>query len=188
MDFFLSDTHFNNENIIRYCNRPFANAAEMNETIIKNWNAIVANGDTVHVLGDFILGSPETIPEILNRLNGKIHLVRGNHDTPRKLGIYEQYPEKIIVKDIEYVSFGGLWFVCCHFPITDEGFLDMVTKDNSEVVVLHGHVHDKEPFCDIEHHKFNLSVDVTEFSPVPISNIHAIVRQHFIEKGVWKGK
>ena len=39
--FFVSDTHFNHTNIIKYCNRPFNNADEMDAALIKNWNAKV---------------------------------------------------------------------------------------------------------------------------------------------------
>lgn len=43
--FFTSDTHFNHANIIRYCQRPFKDPAEMNETLITNWNQTVGNED-----------------------------------------------------------------------------------------------------------------------------------------------
>lgn len=185
MIYIISDLHFNSENIIHYCGRPFANADDAREQMIQNWNAVVTDEDTVYVLGDFIMGSPETVPEILARLNGHIVLVRGNHDTKAKLAQYAKFPEKIEVKDIAFLSYGGLYFVMCHFPLTSPEFLAMVQQDNSEVVVLYGHVHDKVPFFTEENHTFNVSADVVGFIPQPISRFHKIVKTHFIQKGVW---
>lgn len=182
----ISDTHFNSENIIRYCNRPFTDAADARDEMIRRWNSVVTDEDTVYCLGDFIMGEPETVVPILKALNGHIILVRGNHDTRRKLAIYEQYPEKIRVQDIAYLSYGGLYFVMCHFPMTDEAFLDMVVQDNSEVVVVHGHTHDKDPFFTERNHVFNVSADVTNFTPVHINVLHSKVKNHFIETGIWR--
>lgn len=188
MEFVISDLHFGSDNIIKYCNRPFINADHARKQMIDNWNKVVKPDDTVYVLGDFIMGQPETVPDILNQLNGHIVLVRGNHDTKRKLGIYAQYPEKVEVHDIFYKPYRGLYFVMCHFPITDEGFLDMVVQDNSEVCVLHGHVHDKEPFFNPLNHTFNVSADVVNFTPISLKDIWHRVYCHFVELGVWREK
>lgn len=52
----------------------------MNETLINNWNAVVKPNDKVYHLGDFAFCSIEQFEQLLNRLNGEIHIVTGNHD------------------------------------------------------------------------------------------------------------
>ncbi len=78
--FFTSDTHFNHANILDYCQRPFDNIEQMNEALINNWNRVVGKNDIVFHLGDFSFGGAAYWNNILDRLNGKIHLVVGNHD------------------------------------------------------------------------------------------------------------
>ena len=38
---FTSDLHLNNKNVIKYCNRPYADQYEMNKALIENWNSKV---------------------------------------------------------------------------------------------------------------------------------------------------
>lgn len=52
----------------------------MNETIITNWNNVVGPDDVIFHLGDFCLGGAEEWNKFLDRLNGRIYLVLGNHD------------------------------------------------------------------------------------------------------------
>ena len=75
-----SDTHFNHENIIKYCKRPYENANKRNESLIKNWNKVVKKEDDIFHLGDFGFGTKEELKSIFNRLNGKKYLIMGNHD------------------------------------------------------------------------------------------------------------
>lgn len=51
--FVIADLHFNDQNIIRYTNRPFKSVEEMNKTLVENWNSTVKSmDDIVFVLGD----------------------------------------------------------------------------------------------------------------------------------------
>jgi len=110
--FFSADTHFCHHNILKYCNRPFMSPEEQeivdgyrngtvdfkeykrliisdesmekhDETIINNWNKKVPKNGIVYFLGDFCFNSNKA-PKIINRLNGVIYLVRGNHDRNTK--------------------------------------------------------------------------------------------------------
>lgn len=79
--FFTSDLHFGHENVIRFDNRPFDTVEEMDEEMIKHWNAKVGKGDIVYVLGDFIWkAATNEAVSIIRRLNGQIILIKGNHD------------------------------------------------------------------------------------------------------------
>ena len=100
----IGDTHFFHTNIIKYDNenlekklgykpRPYesviqtedgpvvtGNVDQMNQAMIHLWNSVVKPDDSVYHLGDFFLGkSVDQARNILLQLNGKIHLVRGNH-------------------------------------------------------------------------------------------------------------
>ena len=169
--FLTSDCHFNHLNIIKYepeVRGQFATIEDMNEKIISNWNSVVSPEDTVYVLGDLSMGLPEKIPAIIERLNGKIILIRGNHDTERRIEIYRSLG--IEVKDIAYLEYKGRFFVMCHFPMTNPEFTKMVVKDNSEVVMLYGHIHSNAPkgYVDGSYH---VGMDTNDLTPISIHQI-----------------
>lgn len=79
--FFTSDHHFGHKNIIQYCNRPFQSVDEMNEELVRRWNEKIGPEDKVYHLGDMAFASSEKeTREILDRLHGKIYLIKGNHE------------------------------------------------------------------------------------------------------------
>lgn len=183
--FVISDTHFNSGNIIKYCNRPFIDADDQTEQLIANWNNLVAPDDTIIHMGDFIMGAADTIHDILPRLNGHIILCIGNHDTEAKLKIYrESYSSKIELHNVFYYSYCGIYFVCCHFPITSPDFLEMVRSDNSEVSMIHGHTHTRGDFFDEETHSFNVCVEKINYTPINIEVLYQKIREDFKEMGL----
>ena len=70
----------------------------MNETIISNWNRVVGPEDIVFHLGDFCLGGSAEWVNVLNRLNGKIYLISGNHDIKNLRQNYTKYFEQITMQ------------------------------------------------------------------------------------------
>ena len=72
MNYYISDLHLLHENVIRFDNRPFDSIAQMQETIVNNWNSKVTNGDTVYILGDVSMrGKKEDLISLVATLKGK---------------------------------------------------------------------------------------------------------------------
>lgn len=92
--YWTADTHISHPNIIEHCKRPVKDIEEMNEWIVREWNAVVPEfvgarqrtRPIVFHLGDVIFGREGTnwtrasAEEWLGRLHGEIILVLGNHD------------------------------------------------------------------------------------------------------------
>lgn len=125
MIYFIAYTHFNHENIIKYCNRPFNNAQEMNEYIIRKWNSVVTENDIVYHLGDVGFGTTEQLKELIGKLNGIKILIRGNHDFKRgvngwkEVGFSEVYKKKLILNNL----------VLTHEPIQDNEIVKNETME-----------------------------------------------------------
>lgn len=83
--FLISDTHFGHDNMYRFTmedgtrvRHEFANATEGDQKMIDNWNNVVKPGDKVYHLGDVFINRKARF--ILEALNGKKVLIKGNHD------------------------------------------------------------------------------------------------------------
>lgn len=90
--FFTADTHFGHRFMLSDKidkPRPWASVEEMNEALIEAWNSVVGEKDEVYHLGDISFAKDdETIP-LVKRLNGRIKLVKGNHDKRFKTALTE---------------------------------------------------------------------------------------------------
>ncbi len=160
--FFISDVHFDHANIIKYTQRPFRNIEEMNETVVKNWNHAVKNDDVVFFLGDlgFSRGH-RSINYWLEKLNGKIYFLKGNHDhgnVGKATQIPSDYP----------LLYKGRQFLLMHYPnrpIDWNGW------------IIHGHKHNNNleeyPLFNGEKKTINVSVELINFTPIDLDEIIA---------------
>src|SRR5690606_7413277 len=98
----ISDTHFGHEGILRFTMkdgtkvRSFSDVYEMDEIMIRNWNALIKPGEKVYHLCHVWFGGNETAERVLPRLNGKKRLILGNHDNGKNQ-LLQKYFEKIDV-------------------------------------------------------------------------------------------
>ena len=130
-NFYISDTHFGHANIIRYDNRPFSTIAEMDKTLIDNWNKVVSTEDTVYILGDFSWYGEFDTRDVITKLNGRKVLIKGNHDKETVKSYY--YFDKIV--DYLEVHDNGTKVIMSHYPMP---FWNGQFRDS---VHLYGHVH-----------------------------------------------
>lgn len=158
--FLIADTHFGDEAIIRYENRPFENAKAQEEILIKNWNDTVDAKDTVFVLGDFgCSDSKEETTRLCHALNGKKILVMGNHDIQtarwyRECGFYE-----VSAWPILYDTF----WILSHEPL--------YVNENMPYANVFGHVHANPAYRDFSKQSFCVSVERIDYRPIDFEEI-----------------
>ena len=173
--YFTSDTHFNHTNIISYCQRPFKNVDEMNERIIANWNEVVSEDDIIFHLGDFCLGGAAEWTRLLDRLNGKIYLIMGNHDRKNiRQGFMDRFEHVAMQMHIEV---GKQRIYLNHYPFLcfEGGYKD--------VWQLFGHVHTRKSNTGIDAGRlqylyptqYDVGVDNNNFAPVSFEQVKKII-------------
>lgn len=133
MIWFSADPHFGHRAMLLYCagRAVFDSVEAMNETLVMRWNQRVAPRDEVYLLGDVSFMPTAKTKELLLRLNGRLHLVAGNHDPKqiRKLDRWES------VSDYLERRIDGQKLIMSHYP--------MLTWKNAHhgSWMLHGHSH-----------------------------------------------
>lgn len=60
MIYYTADQQFGHSNIIRFCDCPFTDVTETDETLINNWNNVVSDDDIVYILGDLVFCSEKS--------------------------------------------------------------------------------------------------------------------------------
>ena len=158
MYFFTADEHYGHKNIIQYCNRPFANVEEMNETIINNHNEVVGKRDIVVHAGDFCgLKNKDYVKPLVKRLNGQhIHL-KGSHDYWLPKSAPTRWEKKI----------GDHYFVVDHYAMR------VWHRSLYNSFQLYGHSHGSREPIGKQH---DIGVDNNNFYPVSDEQIVEIMK------------
>lgn len=156
---FTADTHFGHTNILELSHRPFADIREHDEALIAGWNARVGRRDEVWHLGDFALGLDEmALSRLFGRLNGRKHLIVGNHDARRTLRLpwsSQPKPMREIVVDHRRI-------VLCHYALRSWRGI------HGGTVHLYGHTHGSIPGT---RHSEDAGVDAWRYAPVALPDL-----------------
>ena len=154
----ISDTHFFHENIGRYCDRPDC----WQEMIIENWNRLIQPEEIVFHVGDLALGKKEMAEGLVPLLNGKVYLMRGNHDQ-RSNSFYQRMGIALVPDPYQMDHISGLKLTFSHRPIVplEPGMFN-----------LHGHIHNS-PAPILGQRHINLCVEVRDYRPWRLEEILA---------------
>ena len=154
----------------------------MDEGLIQNWNRVVGKDDLVFNLGDFAFAPNSRWKELINRLNGHIHLILGNHDVVRWPGdktmeLFDSVSHQMILKidgrtvylnHYPYLCFGGAW-----------------RKPEYAVYQLFGHVHsgpncngaDTDRLINLFPYQYDVGVDNNNYTPVSWQQVQEIINK-----------
>lgn len=173
--FFTADHHFGHKAIIRYSNRPFANIWEMNQSLVDRWNEVVGKDDEVYHLGDLVFGSRKTLKHIIESLNGKIHLIKGNHDKNIRGWVKDLFAS---VSNYKEINMDKQKVVLCHFPFRTWN------KSHYGAFHLHGHSHGSlGPEGTL---RLDVGVDTNDYYPYSWDQVRFILeprREKLVEEG-----
>lgn len=150
----------------------------MNEAIIERHNAVVRPEDLVYCLGDACLGggTSEALAAnkaLIERLNGNIIMLRGNHDTESRVTMYQQCKNVTEVgKWADVIKYKGYSFYLSHHP-TLTANLDKSPYLKMHLINLCGHRHTNNRFEDMINGNviYHVELDAHNNFPVEINQI-----------------
>ena len=169
---FTADFHFGHSNIIRYCNRPFGDVAEMDQAIMDRLNSSVKANDLLYFLGDFCIGGKARALAYRNEIRCKrVFALPGNHDKEtRKLTDAFSW-----LNNLAEISIHGQPIVLCHYAMR------VWNRSNHGAWHLYGHSHGNLPdlpasLC------MDVGVDTHDFCPWHFDEIRAYMAERMKER------
>lgn len=171
--YFTSDHHFGHKNIIKYSNRPFSSVEEMDETMIQRWNEKVGPEDEVYHLGDVGLCQADRLKEILDQLNGKIYLLKGNHEKAamacRDRFEWVKHYYELVLPDLDFQK-GQQMIALFHYSMR------VWNASHWGTYHLYGHSHGNLE-DDPTMRSFDVGVDCHDFYPISYAEVKGIMNQ-----------
>ena len=178
MFWFTADEHYWHINkkgggVIKWENRPFSCIEHMNESLVINFNSVVAKQDcTIHA-GDFCWSHKlEVAEEIIKRLNGTHIFLKGSHDRWLK-NIHQKFIWRKLID--------GIFVNVCHYAFRTWERSHYGSWD------LHGHSHGHMDPIGKQH---DVGVDNNSYFPISFEQLKVIMasrpNHHLIDENIHK--
>ena len=116
-----------------------------------------------------MLGDTSNI-EYLKRLNGKIHIVLGNHDTTTRKNLYEELPNVVEIEKVGIaLKYKKHHFIMTHYPMLTGNLEKESLKQMN--LNLYGHTHQTSNFYNDMPFMYHVGVDSHSGYPVLLDDI-----------------
>ena len=154
----------------------------MNYAILDRYNEVVDYEDDVYVLGDCMLMNNVDARALMNQMKGRLHIIRGNHDTDTRMELYRTGWNVVEVCEGKFLHYNGYHFYLSHFPgLTSNMDSDKPLKKRT--LSLCGHSHTTNPFADWDKGPiYHVEVDCHNCYPVLIDDIIIAMEKKMEEK------
>ena len=174
MIYFTSDWHFNHDKDFIWKKRGYNSVEEMNDDLINKICSTLDEGDELWVLGDLVMGDIDKAAAVLSRIPYSVHFLVGNHDTLRRINLYDSLGWVNHGRAIQVTD--GSWdFYLSHYPTVTMNYDDV--KKHHPLINLHGHTHYQNKFYNDNPYMYNVGVDSQNGYPVSIDKIKADIKE-----------
>ena len=187
--YFTADWHLGDARVMTLDRRPFASLEEQDEELIDRYNAKVADNDRVYFLGDLSLYGEKKTAELMKRLRGHKHFIRGNHDRFSDGALKGMFRS---VADYEEILVDGQHVVLSHYPLAHW------RGQRYGYVHCYGHTHLGEDAALFEMYRkccvekgirfyaYNAGCMLYQYEPVTIEEMRKLREEQQNESGVAK--
>jgi len=164
-----SDTHFNHDKIIEYCNRP-----SDHEIVLLGGLSSLPKDDCLIHLGDICIGNDLIVHSLLENVKCRKILVCGNHDN-KSWSWYMSHGWDFLCDAIR-IKYCGKILMFSHIPQPWDGVWD---------INVHGHLHNLGRLKEIKHEmrKWHRLYSPEHFNYMPIELTKFIMSSLLDEKG-----
>lgn len=162
--FATSDLHFGHDRAFIWGARGFKSIEEHDAEIIKRWNEVVTEKDDVYILGDLMLGDNAHGIYCLSQLNGKLHILTGNHCTSVRQKLYHTLENMVeFCGCATTIKYKKKQLYLSHYPTITS---NMEANPHQAVFNLYGHTHQTTNFYDGQPFMYHVGVDSHNCYPV----------------------
>ena len=167
--FATSDLHFCHNREFIWGARGFKSIEEHDAEIIKRWNEVVTAEDDVYILGDLMLGDNAHGIQCLSQLNGKLHILTGNHCTAARQKLYHTLENMVeFCGCATTIKYKKKQLYLSHYPTITS---NMEANPHQAVFNLYGHTHQTTNFYNGQPFMYHVGVDSHNCYPVLLDDV-----------------